>query len=132
VTFYPELPYIECFALGTTLSESLSSTPLTKCGRSPIDSSADPEGNPKDPSAPPDPDVAFQWTRHNQATSDDGSDGSVASLLITRTIDNNVVDQAEYFVPSNHTQNVGEGRFQHEVYEGPEDFSVPAFRYEVA
>jgi len=75
--------------------------------------------------------VAFQWTRHNQAAGDDG-DSSVASLLITRTVDDRVVDQAEYLVPSNHTQNVGEGRFQHEVYEGPEDFSVPASRFEVA
>ncbi|KAK1749318.1 hypothetical protein QBC47DRAFT_396008 [Echria macrotheca] len=134
VTFCPELPHIECFALGTTLSESLSSTPLTKCGRSPIDSSADPEGNTKDPSAPPDPDVAFQWTRHDQtaASGGDGGESSVASLLIVRTLDDGVIDQAQYLVPSNHTENVGEGRFRHEVYGGPEDFSIPAFRYEVA
>lgn len=109
---------VTCALLGTSLTEELSSTPLTRCGVGELgrrDGDDDPEK----------PDVAFQWTRQ--------SDGS-SNLLVTRTVgaDGRVVDEADYLVPSNHTPSIGEGRFRHMVYEGPENFSIPAFRFEVA
>jgi len=42
-----------------------------------------------------------------------------------------VTEEANYTVPAEDTPSVGEGMFRHMVYEGPENFSVPAFRYEI-
>ncbi|KAK0731064.1 hypothetical protein B0H67DRAFT_639493 [Lasiosphaeris hirsuta] len=109
VIFCKDHPPVHCEALGTTLSEELGSIPQTRCG----DSS----------------EVSFKWTRYQDGTSD---------LLIMREVvaaftgeDRVITDEAVYTVPSNDTPRLGPGKLQHMVYAGPENFSVPALRFEV-
>ncbi|KAK3362268.1 hypothetical protein B0T25DRAFT_1819 [Lasiosphaeria hispida] len=109
VTFCEDHAPVHCEALGTTLSEELSSIPQTRCG----DNS----------------EVSFKWTRYVDGTSD---------LLIMREVvaagageGRVITDEALYTVPSNDTPRLGSGKLQHMVYAGPENFSVPAFRFEV-
>lgn len=105
LSYHADLPPIHCEAMGTTLSEDLGSIPQTYC-------ESESTG------------VSFQWTRNSDNTSD---------LLVVREVDdvNQMTDEAIYHVSSNDTPLLGEGLFAHMVYTGPEDFSVPAFRFSV-
>ena len=110
MTFSPGVAPVHCEVVGTTLSEELSSIPQTYC-ESPATG------------------VSFKWTRNGDGTSD---------LLVVHEINGSptttpatMTDEAVYHVPSSDTPVLGQGQFAHMVYTGPEDFSVPAFRFSV-
>ncbi|KAK0656726.1 hypothetical protein B0T16DRAFT_452262 [Cercophora newfieldiana] len=107
VSHTPNQPPVECSALGTTLDEDLSSIPQTICG---------------DPSTSK---VSFKWTRH-----EDGS----ADLFVRHEVEGDgdsdgVTEEAIHAVKKNETVVVGSGQLAHRVYQGPEEFSIPAFRF---
>ncbi|KAK0734373.1 hypothetical protein B0T26DRAFT_630956 [Lasiosphaeria miniovina] len=100
---------VHCWAVGTTLGEDLSSLPQTMCG----DAGNDDDGY--------DTGVSFQWVRKR--------DGSSA-LVVARQISDSVLDEAVYIVPRNDTPVLGQGKFRHQVYAGPENFTVKALRFQ--
>ncbi|KAK5658857.1 hypothetical protein OQA88_1671 [Cercophora sp. LCS_1] len=105
VRFCQDHAPVQCSVLGTTLSEELSSVPLTWCGS---------EENK----------VAFKWTKREDDT-------GAHDLVIRREVDSDrVIEEAQYVVPADETPFLGVGRFKRQVYDGPQNFSIPAFRYE--
>ncbi|KAK4447543.1 hypothetical protein QBC34DRAFT_427291 [Podospora aff. communis PSN243] len=106
VSYDPDLPEVQCSALGTTLSEELSSIPETVCGDAKLG-------------------VSFKWTRH--------PDGS-ADLLVKRDFHGDAdkdaaIEEAVHAVAKNETVIVGMGEFARAVYDGPEDFTLRAWRF---
>ncbi|KAK3694335.1 hypothetical protein B0T22DRAFT_506743 [Podospora appendiculata] len=90
--------------LGTTLTETLASIPQTFC---------------EDPSTG----VSFKWTEN--------PDGS-ADLVIIRDLsseDADIIERGVYHIPKSATPMMGTDQFQHQVYIGPQNFSVPARRF---
>ncbi|KAK3393502.1 hypothetical protein B0H63DRAFT_458370 [Podospora didyma] len=113
VTFSCTEEPVHCFHLGTTLSESLSDVPQTFCGNKSTG-------------------VSFRWTRRDTVGDDDNEEDEKnirAHLVIVRQVDETVIDQAAYAVPINDTRIYGSGQFSHEVYDGPEDFMMKAYRF---
>ncbi|KAH7626682.1 hypothetical protein B0T09DRAFT_46887 [Sordaria sp. MPI-SDFR-AT-0083] len=126
VTFYHEAVPIHCEALGTTINHQLTSIPQTFCptGPSPGDGSGsgygnDTNNNQQNNNNTTGPGVSFKWTEQ--------PDGSGA-LLIVRRINDKVTDTAVYKVTPDCMPMMGDDIFRHQVYEGPENFSVPAYR----
>ena len=125
VTFYHEAVPIHCEALGTTINHQLTSIPQTFCptGPSPGDGSGSGYGNDTNNNQQNNnttgPGVSFKWTEQ--------PDGSGA-LLIVRRINDKVTDTAVYKVTPDCMPMMGDDIFRHQVYEGPENFSVPAYR----
>jgi len=117
VTISPELTDIYCFYLGTTYDRDLSSTPETRC-------SYPEEGNSNNTG------VTFRWAQQN--------DGVLAAkLTIKRQVNplaedpDELVDEAVYNVPVSETLRYNpEGRFARTAYNGTENFSVEAWRFQ--
>ncbi|KAK3329789.1 hypothetical protein B0H66DRAFT_597354 [Apodospora peruviana] len=103
VSCCPNESPVHCEALGTTVNERLSSIPQTWCTNNSTG-------------------VSFKWTTRPQQG---GSE-----LLIVNHVENGVTDEAVYFVPQNDTPILGQNEFQHQVYTGPKDFTVEAYRFE--
>jgi hypothetical protein len=92
---------VHCNAIGTTLSETLGSIPETWC-----------ENN--------ETGVSFEWKVRS---------GGRLDLILRYYADNDVVKvRALYTVPPEDIPMLGSGMFQHQVYTGPENFSIPAYR----
>ncbi|KAK0624724.1 hypothetical protein B0T17DRAFT_507774 [Bombardia bombarda] len=100
VSFPPEAAQFHCDKYGTTLSEKLSDVEQTYCGNSSTH-------------------VSFKWN-----VQPDGC----AILSIVRQVDDGSIDEGVYVVPRNDIPLKGDGEFQHQVYTGPENFTVSAFR----
>lgn len=69
--------------------------------------------------------MSFKWTRKR----DGGAD-----MLVKRVVDSdgdgdNVTEEAIHVVPKSQIGKIGEGKFARAMYEGPENFSIPAFRF---
>ncbi|KAK3396301.1 hypothetical protein B0T20DRAFT_267701 [Sordaria brevicollis] len=133
VTFYHEAHPVHCEALGTTINHKLTSIPQTWCpselggppgsssggGKYGNDTTGNPNNGTSNPSSTTGLGVSFKWTEQ--------PDGS-AALLIVRRINDKAADTAVYKVTADCIPMMGDDIFRHQVYEGPENFSVPAYR----
>ena len=132
MTFYHEATPVHCEAMGTTINHQLTSIPQTWCpgsgpgesgyGNNSSSQSTGGNGNGNgngNSSATTGPGVSFKWTEQ--------PDGS-AALLIVRRINDKAADTAVYKVTPDCMPMMGNDIFRHQVYEGPENFSVPAYR----
>lgn len=129
VTFYHEATPVHCEALGTTINHKLTSIPQTWCpsdlgpggggkyGNDTNQNNGNSNSTNNDSSTGLG--VSFKWTEQ--------PDGS-AALLIVRRINDKAADTAVYKVTADCIPMMGEDIFRHQVYEGPENFSVPAYR----
>ncbi|KAK3955951.1 hypothetical protein QBC32DRAFT_321188 [Pseudoneurospora amorphoporcata] len=134
VTFYHDATPVHCEALGTTINHQLTSIPQTFCPTGPSsggsgsgygnstnnqsnrNSNSNQNNNNNNTTGRG---VSFKWTEQ--------PDGSGA-LLIVRRINDKVTDTAVYKVTPDCIPMMGDDIFRHQVYEGPENFSVPAYR----
>ncbi|KAK3501132.1 hypothetical protein B0T13DRAFT_511158 [Neurospora crassa] len=125
VTFYNEAVPVRCEAMGTTINHQLTSIPQTWCPTDPGDVGSGYGGNgtgtncQQSNNTTTGPGVSFKWTEQ--------PDGS-AALLIVRRINDRVADTAVYKVTPDCIPMMGDDIFRHQVYEGPKNFSVPAYR----
>jgi len=56
-------------------------------------------------------------------------DGSADLLIVRHHPPSNIMDQALYTVPKDQMPIMGQGDFRHQMYNGPGNFSVPAWRF---
>jgi hypothetical protein len=97
---------VHCTALGTSLTESLSSIPETWC-----------ENNSTG--------VSWAWSLENDGT---GKLSIIRRVADTDTDTQTITDYANYYVPASETPVVGKDKLRHQVYTGPTNFSIPANR----
>ncbi|KAK4150272.1 hypothetical protein C8A00DRAFT_18170 [Chaetomidium leptoderma] len=149
LTPYPGADPAHCFALGTTISHSLTSFPQTWCYHHHHDSHNDTNTTNSTNSADQEeehnsfttPDhIWFSWTMggddngggvfdlENKAGGS-GSGGG-ASLKVVRQVDGHTRDEAVRHIPASLIGIVGEGTLAREMYTGPENFTLTAFRFE--
>lgn len=113
--------------MGTTINHQLTSIPQTWCpgpggsgyGGNGTGNNNNQSNSNSNSSATTGPGVSFKWTEQ--------PDGS-AALLIVRRINDKAADTAVYKVTPDCIPMMGDDIFRHQVYEGPENFSVPAYR----
>ncbi|KAK3990342.1 hypothetical protein QBC44DRAFT_358495 [Cladorrhinum sp. PSN332] len=144
---HPNASLVFCSTLGTTLSASISSITPTWCNRE-----ADAPPTSEDvwfelvvySDAPPAP--HYNTTSNTTSTKttsslsarmtggpDDGDKkkGAMARLRVVRQINNGTRDEAVHYILPQDAPFIGAGDFFHQVYDGPENFTVEAWRYEM-
>ncbi|KAK4144915.1 uncharacterized protein C8A04DRAFT_36270 [Dichotomopilus funicola] len=124
-----------CFALGTTATHSLTSFPQTWCHHG-----GDEEADDSATTSVQDPTHDHLWFSFTlgtdfdpiNPTTTDGiwsmSSGSGAYLKVTRQVDAHTRDEAFVHIQDTSLTVLGEGLWAHEVYTGPVNFTMPAFR----
>ncbi|KAK4128976.1 hypothetical protein N657DRAFT_660493 [Parathielavia appendiculata] len=128
---YPGAKTSHCFALGTTLSHTLTTIPQTWCYSEHNDDSTAPSrdrvwfmfiiGEDVDPNAPT---VDSIFVMHHSTG---------AYLRIARQVDDHTHDMAMQYFPAAYLPVVGEGPEEimaHQVYDGPQSPSIVAVRYQ--
>ncbi|KAK4229146.1 hypothetical protein QBC38DRAFT_473290 [Podospora fimiseda] len=143
----PNAALVYCSTFGTTLTASISSITPTWCNRQP-DSPPTSEDVWFDlvlySDAPPPPHYNSTDNITSTATTSslspmltagpDGGDdrkGALAKLRVVRQINNGTRDQAVHYILPQDAPFIGDGDFFHQVYVGPENFTVKAWRYEM-
>ncbi|KAM7217391.1 hypothetical protein V8F06_007238 [Rhypophila decipiens] len=141
----PGTSLLYCQILGTTGSESLDTIRETYCSNTTLfgDDASEPL---RKRAFYPDPDalnsptglVSFQWkypgpgadTLEEDAERDSDTP---AKLIIIRQLPGkngeNITDEGVYVVPGSDIPVLGTGMFRHQVYTGPANFTVDAFRF---
>ncbi|KAK4167054.1 hypothetical protein QBC43DRAFT_312034 [Cladorrhinum sp. PSN259] len=151
---HPNTSLVFCSTLGTTLSASISAITPTWCNKK-----SDAPPTPEDvwfelvlySDAPPAPHYNTTTSNMTSARSttnfmltagaededgggggdDDEKRGAMAKLRVVRQINNGTRDEAVHYIFPEDAPFIGTGDFFHQVYEGPENFTVDAWRYEM-
>ncbi|KAK4216987.1 hypothetical protein QBC37DRAFT_278240 [Rhypophila decipiens] len=141
----PGTPLLYCQILGTTGSESLDTIRETYCSNTTLFGDDDVSEPLRKRAFYPDPDalnsptglVSFQWKYPGPGADtleEDTISDTPAKLIIIRQLaggknGENITDEGVYVVPGSDIPVLGTGMFRHQVYTGPRNFTVDAFRF---